>query len=252
MAKTDFILLAFTLALELCLAGLLLKRRLHREFPLFFSYICAFALGDIVKAVIIRHYITYFYVYWTLEVLYAVLALLALHEAFYRVFHNFFRVFRWFWTLFPSAVLLMVVIATYYTLSRPPKQASPLISLILSLEIGINLIQSAIFLLFRGAMLFFRARRRNYAIGIVDGFAVVAAVGLMYGLRSEFGTKVAFLVQYGVPVAYILALVVWLDTFLRPAESRPQAPPGMTLEQALAEMTQGTEELKDLARRLER
>ena len=209
-------------------------------------------IGAIVELAVINNYAVYYYVFWSFEVVYAVLALAALYESYYRVFHNFFQVHPWFWVLFPSAVGLIMVISAYYSVTRPPTQATRITSLIISLEIGINLIQSAIFLLFRGAMLFFRARRRNFAIGVVDGFAVVAAAGLMYGLRSEFGTKFTLLVQYGVPVAYILALVVWLDTFLRPAESRPQAPPGMTLEQALAEMTQGTEELKDLARRLER
>lgn len=250
MTKIDILLLAGTLALELCLTGVLWKRRLYREFPFFFCYIAAYAAGDIIKLAIIGHYITYFYVYWTFEVLYAVLALLSLHEAFYRVFHNFFRLYSWFWTLFPSAVALMVVLSAYYAMTRPPKQAPHLISLIFSLEIGINLIQSSIFLLFRGAMLLFHARRRNYPIGIVDGFAVLAAAGLIYGLRSEFGTKLSFLVQYGVPVAYILALAVWLDTFLRPAEAQPQLPQGMTLEQALEEMSRGTKELKDLSRRL--
>jgi hypothetical protein len=252
MGNFNTVSLAITLGLGFCLTGVLLRRRLHREFPFFLAYVAATTIGDVIKAAVVHDYATYFYVYWSFEVLSAVLALAALYEAYYRVFHNFFRVFPWFWTLFPSAVALVVVVSTYYAVTRPPVQAVRIISLIISLEIGVNLIQACIFLLFRGAMLFFRARRRNYPLGIVDGFAVVAAAGLMYGLRSEFGTRFAFLVQYGVPVAYILALAVWLDTFLRPPESRPQLPQGMTLEQALADMAKGTEELKDLSRRLER
>lgn len=233
-----------SLGLEFWLAGILLKTRLCREFPLFFSYIAAFILGDIVKFSLVHNYRLYFYAYWTIEILYAGLGVAALFESYHRVFHNFYRVHRWFWTLFPAAIALVVLLSAYYARTRPPRQAFPLISLIISLEIGVNLIRTAIFLLFRGAMLFFHARRRSYPLGIVDGFAVLAVAGLMYGLRSEFGTKVAFLVQYGIPVAYILALTVWLDTFLRPAESKPHLPPGLTLEQALAEMAQGHQELK--------
>lgn len=245
MANLDILLLSATVGLGLILAIVLFRHRLHREFPLFFTYIAVNALGDVIKAAVIHNYAIYFYVYWSFELLWAILALAALYEAYYRVFRNFFRVHPWFWGLFPAAVAIVVVISTVYALTRPPKQAVWLINLIISLEIGVNLIQFSIFLLFRAAMLVFRARRRNYPLGIVNGFAVTAAAGIAYALFSEFGTKFTFLLRYGVPVAYILAEAVWLDTFLRPPEAPPQLPPGMTLEQALAEMAQGHQELKD-------
>jgi len=246
MSNVSLFIACTSVSVGIWLVCLFLKRRLYHEFPYFFGYVVAAAVvGEVTRLLLVSHYKAYFYTYWSLEVLYAALGLLALYEAYRRVFRNFFRVYSWFWTLFPSAVALVIVISIYYAMTRPPKQALPLISVILSLEIGINLIRSSIFLLFLGAMLFFRARRRSYPLGIVTGFAVLAAAGLMYGLRSEFGTKFTFLVQYGVPVAYILAEAVWLDTFLRPPEAPPQLPPGMTLEQALAEMAQGHQELKD-------
>jgi len=202
-------------------------------------------VGEVTGLAVMSRYAVYFYVYWAFEGLNILLALAALYEAYYRVFRNFFQVHPWFWRLFPAAVAIVVAISAVYAITRPPKQAFWVISLIVSFEIGVNLIQFAIFLLFRGAMVVFHARRRNYPLGIVNGFAVVAAAGIAYTLFSEFGTKFTFLVQYGVPVAYILAEVVWLDTFLRPPEAPPQLPPGMTLEQALAEMALGHQELKD-------
>jgi hypothetical protein len=245
MANIDILLLIATVALGLALAGVLLRHGQHREFPFFFTYIVVNAMGDAIKIAVIHHYAVYFYVYWSFELLWAVLGLAALYEAYYRVFRNFFRVHPWFWRLFPAAVAAVVVLSTVYALTRPPKQALWFINLIISLEIGVNLIQFAIFLLFRGAMLVFHARRRNYPLGIVNGFAVVAAAGIAYTVFSEFGTKFTFLVQYGVPVAYILAEAVWLETFLRPPEAAPQLPQGVTLEQALEEMAQSHRELKD-------
>jgi hypothetical protein len=245
MAKIDILLLVLPLALGFGLAGVLVRHRLYREFPFFFIYITATALGDITKTAVIHHYAAYFYVYWSFELLSAALALAALYEAYYRVFRNFFRVHPWFWRLFPTAVAVVVGISAVYTLTRPPRQVLWFINLIIALEIGVKLIQFAVFLLFHGAMVVFHARRRNHPLGIVNGFAVVAAAGIAYTLFSEFGTKFTFLVQYGVPMAYILAEAVWLDTFLRPPEAPPQLPPGITLEQALAEMVQGHQELKD-------
>ena len=245
MPKIDILFPVVALLLGVGLAGVLLKRRLYSQFPFFFSYTVASIVGEVLKLALIHHYVLYFYAYWVSEALYVILALAALYEAYYRVFRNFFRVHPWFWRLFPVAVATVVVISTVYSLTRPPKQALWFINLIISLEIGVNLIQFSIFLLFRAAMLVFHARRRNYPLGIVNGFAVLAIAGIAYTLFSEFGTKFTFLVQYGVPVAYILAEAVWLDTFLRPPEAPPQLPQGVTLEQALAEMAQGHQELKD-------
>lgn len=252
MAAIDILLLVVSPLLGTWLGGVMVKRGLHREFPFFFSYIAALVVGDILKLAVFHNYTTYYYLYWTFEILYAALALLALHEAFHRVFHAFFRKYRWFWALFPAVVVLMVVFATVYAVQRPPMQVSRTTSLIISVEIGINVIQASLFTLFQGAMWFFRARRRAYAMGIVDGFAIVAAAAFAYALRSEFGRNFTLLVRYGPPVAYIMAQVLWLDTFLRPPEPRPQLPQGVTLEQALDEMAQSSEWLKELSRRLGR
>lgn len=252
MPKIDILFPVIGVPLGIWLAGVLLKHRLHLEFPFFFSYIAVTIVGEAIGLAVVRDYAIYYYVFWTFEVICAILALAALHEAFYRVFRSFFHKYAWFWLLFPSAVLLVVAFAALYAILRPPAQAARITSLILSLEIGINLIQSCIFLLFQGAMWFFRARRRNYPLGIVNGFAIVALAGLLYALRSEFGTKFTLLVQYGVPVAYIVAEIVWLAAFLRPPEPAPQLPRGITLEQALDEMTRDTEWVKDLSRKLRR
>lgn len=245
MSSIDNSLLVLAIALETTLVVILLRRRLHREFAFFFAYIASQALADVIKLTAIHNFNLYFRVFWTAEPFLVLLALAALYESYYRVFHNFFRVYPWFWRLFPAAVLTVVVISAVYAVTRPPIQAVRITRFIVSLEIGVNLIQFAIFLLFWGAMWVFRARRRNYPLGIVNGFAVLAIAGIAYTLFSEFGTKFTFLLRYGVPVAYILAEAVWLDTFLRPPEAPPRLPPGITLEQALAEMVQGHQELKD-------
>jgi hypothetical protein len=250
MSIIDVLLLVVGPLLGIWLASLMLKRRMHREFPCFFGYVAASIVGQISVLVVADNYTVYYYVFWAFEVLYAVLALLALHEAFYGVFRAFFRKYRWFWTLFPAVILLVVVLATIYAMQRPPAQAGWITRLIISVEIGINVMQSCLFLLFQGAMWFFRARRRTYAMGIVDGFAVVAFAAFAYALRSEFGTNLNLLVRYGPPVAYLLAEIIWLGAFLRSPEPPPQLPAGVTLEQAFDEMAQSGRWMKDLSDKL--
>lgn len=238
MGKTDIILLLVALALGAWLAFALLRRRLYSEFPFFFTYVAASITGEIIKLAVIRDYPTYFKVFWTTEALYAILGLLALHEAFRRVFGAFFHIYSWFWILFPAVAAIVAGISIFHTIQHPPAQASPLISLILSVEVAINVIQATIFLLFLGVQWLFKVRRRNYPWGIVEGFAVLALAGAAYALRSEFGTKFALVAKYGTSVAYILAEILWLDTFLRPPDAEPQWTQAVTPAQAMAEIQQ--------------
>jgi hypothetical protein len=56
--------------------------------------------------------------------------------------------------------------------------------------------------------------------------------------RSVFGTKLNVVWSYAHSVAYILAVILWLNTFLRPPEPEPQWRLKITPEQLLDEMRQ--------------
>jgi hypothetical protein len=246
MGKIDILLLVIGPVLGIWLAAVLFRRRLHAEFPFFFTYIAASITGDIIMLAVNSDYPTYFKVFWTTEALYAILGLLALQEAFRRVFGAFFHVYRWFWMLFPAVAAIFAGISIVHTIQHPPAQASPLISIILSVEVAINVIQATIFLLFLAVQWLFKVRRRNYPWGIVEGFAVLALAGAAYALRSEFGTKFALVAKYGTSVAYILAEILWLDTFLRPPAAEPQWTQAITPAQAWEEIRQTTRVLKSI------
>ena len=240
MGKLDTFLLLLTLALGIWLVCVLLKRRVYLTFPLFFTYIASSVVGEIIKLCTIHDYPTYFVVFWTNEALYALLVLLALHEVFYRVFRSFFSIYRWFWVLFPAAVAFVTSVAVLHAVRHPPVQAPPLIAVILSVEIGVNVIQSGVFILFFGAMWFFNVRRKNYPSRIVDGFAVMALTGLAYELRSVFGTRFNSLAKYATSVAYLAAVLLWLYTFIQPPEPELKWELAITPQQLLEEIRQYT------------
>ncbi len=70
-------------------------------------------------------------------------------------------------------------------------------------------------------------------------------------LRSEFGTKFDYVVRIAPPIAYTLAVVVWLLTFLTPQpESALHSPvSGLTPEQMLAEVRQYSSTVKKILKR---
>jgi len=245
MRKADILLAFVGPIIGGVLAVVLLWRKANRQFPFFFTYVSTSIFIGLFRAAVASNYLLYFEVYWTTEAIYIVLALLALHEAFRKVFAAFYEK-RWFWLYFPLVVAAIFAIAIAYGLLNPPVQASRLISLILMLGTAVSLVQVAIFGLFFLLVWFHGIRWRDYPFGIVVGFAIIA-LGSLWGnwSRSVFGTKFNKFFGYAPAVAYIVAVIVWLDTFLRPP-SEPKWSLRITPEQLLEEMRQSTKILQRL------
>ena len=245
MGKSDLILPVISLLLGIWLLAAMRKRRLLQAFTFFSVYILSAVVIEVVKLAVIHDYVTYFKVFWSAEVLYAVLALLALHEAFHRLFEAFLRVYSWSRFLFPAALIVLAGIPLVHSYLHPPREAGPLIAAILSFELGVNLLQCGLFVFFLLIKQIFRISGRTYSWGIVEGFAATAIAGIAYAARSEFGTRFEFLAKYGTSVAYILALLLWLDTFTRASQDsswRQQITP----EQLMSEIRSYSQSLRRL------
>jgi hypothetical protein len=245
MRTLDILLILIEPIIGVSLAAVLVWRRVHREFPFFFIYISSAIVIGLLRVSVTRNYVLYFKVFWATEAIYIVLALLALHEVFRKVFEAFYEK-RWFWLFFPVVVAAIFGIAIAYKLGSPPVQASRLISLILILGTAVSLVQVAIFGLFFLLVWFHGTRWRDYPFSIVVGFAIIA-LGSLWGnwSRSVFGTRFNRFFGYAPAVAYILAVIVWLDTFLRPP-SEPKWRLRITPEQLLEEIRESSKILQRL------
>jgi hypothetical protein len=236
--------------LQAYLCVLLLFRNLYRQFR-FFSLCMAFTVLYTSALIMARnHPAIYFNVYWYGEAITVLLGFLALQESFYQVFRNFLPI-RWFRRLFPAIGILMLFVAILRAILYPVFQASVFASTLVSLEIGVGILQVGIFGLFILLVRFFHMRWRQQAFGVVLGFGIAAAGSLVtYLLRSEFGTKFNPVVRIAPPIAYIVAVVVWLATFLRPepalAQERVQA---LTPEQMVSDLRRYTHAVKGILER---
>ena len=230
----------------LCL--LLLIRRSYREFPIFFVYSALSVVGTIAGLAASNNTALYGNVYWTNEALSVFLVFFALQESFRSVFRNFLgmRRFRW---LFPGIGLLMIFVAVLRAIFIPRPAQSLFTVIILALEIGVGFLQFGIFSLFIVLIGIFHVRWRQHPVGIVFGFGISAAGSLIaFLLRSEIGTKFDPVVRVAPPIAYIIAVAIWLATFLRKepsgtanGDSTPFAP-----EQAITELRRHTKVVKGI------
>lgn len=237
MDATNIISLLITLALATWLTLVLVRRRLYREYRFFFAYsaYAVVATAAQLLPVLVNHYIAYFLAYWIGEVGFKLLALLALHEIYRKMFRPFY-VYRRFALVFPAVVTIVLLLAIAYGIKNPPAQASKIIVAILSMELGVSLIQTGIFALFFGMTGFFSLRWRGYSRSIVEGFATDGLGGIAFFLRYLYGTKFNTFASYAVPISYILAITLWLTSFRRSPDSEPQGMDQIDSEKLLDEV----------------
>ena len=148
--------------------------------------------------------------------------------------------------------ILMLLTAGLRILLWPLPDPNLLMATIISLGIAVGFLQVGMFALFFLLVKFFHMRWRQHAFGIVLGFGIIACGDLAaFLLRSEFGTKFNFYVQLTYPIAYIIAVGVWLAAFLPPQPDHPLKDwvPPLTPEEMVTELRQYTRAVKGVLRR---
>jgi hypothetical protein len=249
MEKLGTILSLLSVGLVATLLSILLWRRLAHKFPLFFIYVISSLFSSILRFSASGNYQLYFKIFWATEALYALLALLALYEAFRQVFILDYETWPWFWAVFPGTVLILCVIFVGHALLNQPAGAPRIIAVILSFETVVNFVKGGLFLMFFVlAWLLLGENWPTYPYGVVLGFAVSSAGSLLaYWLFSVFGTKLNWLGKYGPPVSYILAVLIWIASCFFPPEPKDRWRNFEDPEKALATVRQYLLALKRIA-----
>jgi hypothetical protein len=225
MGRLDIILTLLGDILAVFLAAVLIQRKLHKRYPLFFTYIVFSILSSVARLSASGDYRTYFKVYWSTEALYAVLAALALQEAFRDVFRFDYQDRPWLKLVFPIAVVILAGFFIGDALLHLPAQAPPIVFIVLSFDKVVNSVLAGLFCLFFLLALLLTPRWHKFPFGIVIGFAVSASSSaVIFAARSVFGTKMNLLVKYGPPVAYILGVLVWIGTCFQAPDPELQPP----------------------------
>jgi hypothetical protein len=243
--------LAMSLAgtgLQAYLCWVLFVRGFYRQFR-FFTLVPALSVVSSIALIAVRNHLHfYFDLYWVTEALSVLVTFFALQEAFYLVFRNFLSIL-WFKLLFPGIGVLMLLVAIFRAMFHPAADTRPLASSLISLGIAVGFLQFGIFCLFVMLVRFFHMRRGQYAFGVVLGFGIAAAGNLVvYILRSEFGTKLDAVGRIMPPIAYIIAVAVWLATFLKGEPSQPAKSwdSALTPEQMIADLRRHTQAVKGI------
>jgi hypothetical protein len=199
-------------AVFVCLAAMMLRRKLHKEFPLFFAYV-VFQVADFAIGFFTYHRSQqlYFYAYWTLAAVGIGLGFGVLYEVFTAVFRPLADLrelggvlFRWAAMVLAAAALLMAANSGPFPGWRP-------VAVILNGVRSVEMMQCGLVLLMLLCSNYLGITLRHRIFGIALGFGIIAAVDLIVvAILTNFGLQANNLVQLGKMVAYNLSALLWM------------------------------------------
>jgi hypothetical protein len=198
-------------ALQLCIVGVMLWRRMYKTFPVFLTYVVTQVLIFAILFPIRRWgtYAEYFYTYWILAGIALVIGFMVIHEIFLDIFRPFHTLKDLGSVLFKWAGLVMLLMAGVVAAASPASSQGPLVQSVLTVQRCVRIIQCGLilFLLIFSKYLGVSWKQRSFGIAMGFGsFAIVEQVCVALRasgyLRED---KLNLIVMF----SYNAAILVW-------------------------------------------
>ncbi len=211
-------------ALQLFLVVVMIRRKLRKEFPLFFSYTVFQVLSfGLQFAAFQRSRLEYFYVYWVTGAIGVGLALCVIYEIFSSVFRPYESLRDLGATLFRWAALVMVLVAAIMAINGGRSAPNQIMSGILTMERSVRIMQCGLVLFLFLFARSFGLTARNHLFGIAAGFGVYAAVELIYVSLLAVGVPSSNVLRVLKSSSYDVAVLIWVGYMLSREPARGPA-----------------------------
>ena len=198
--------------LELGLAALMFKRKLHKAFPIFFGYIVFQVVNFAIVFPVYRYGspLAYFYTYWISAALSLALGFKVIHEIFLDVFRPFHTLKDLGTVLFKWAALVMLMVALVMTAASQGGSESPLTQAVIIGQRCVRVIQCGLILFLLVFSKYLGVSWRQHSFGIALGFGSFASVELIVLALLSGGlvhSPTLSLINTG---AYGLTILTWI------------------------------------------
>jgi len=229
--------------MESVLAGIMVKRRLHRQFPVFFAYI----LSQIVIFAVLfpiyksgpAYYDAYFYVYWLGSAISLAIGFKVIHEVLLTLLRPYHALKDLGTVLFKWAALVMLLVALVVAASSPTATDSPITQAVITAQRCVRVIQCGLILFLLVFSKYLGISWRQHSFGIALGFGAYASVELatvaLYAGGQIHPDTMSTLQTF----AYLFAILNWIGYAILKAPDREDAARLLTSqrwEQSLADL----------------
>jgi hypothetical protein len=212
--------------LQASLVGIMLWRKLHRTFPIFFFYvvfqIVVFAITFPLQSP--RFYAIFFYLYWATTAVSVVLGFRVIHEIFLDVFRPYHTLRDLGSVLFKWAGLVMLMVAAVVAASTASGTEHPLQTGIMTLQSSVRVVQCGLILFLLVFSRYLGTNWRQKSFGIALGFGAFAGVELsLVALNASSDNVSQVLTSFINMTAYNITILVWVGYMLLKSPARAPA-----------------------------
>ena len=206
--------------LQLGVAAVFYKRKLHRIFPVFFFYLL-FQVVDfaiVFPAYRYESYSIYFYSYWSLQAISLALGFKIIHEIFIDVFRPYHALKDLGSVLFKWAALVMMLVAIVVAAASTTNQEGPIVQAVITVQRCVRVSQCGLILFLLVFSKYLGVSWRTHSFGISLGFGGFAGAELLMIALNASGNASQVTVALINMIAYNCAAALWLAYgLLKPA-----------------------------------
>jgi len=191
-------------------AVILWRRKLHKQFPVFFLFLLVQVANFVVIFPLWRtgNYGLYFGPFWLGEAVNAVLGFKVIHEIFLDVFRPYHTLKDLGTLLFKWAGVVMLLVSVVVAFSNSFDQ-SPLVHAVTTLQRSVRIVQLGLILFMLLFSSFLGVSRKQLSFGISLGFGLFAGVELMLMALNSGGLVRPGNLNLINMVTYVLAILIW-------------------------------------------
>jgi len=188
------------------------RSKMHKNFPVFFSYIVAQIAIFAIVFPLQNDYAAYYYAFWATNAVSVVLGFRVIHEVFLDVFRPYHTLRDLGTVLFRWAGLVMLMVAAVVAASTNGANSDPFPNAIMTLERSVRVVQVGLVLFLLVFSRYLGISWKQKSFGIALGFGGFAGVELALIAWNWWGSDVhhqaiSTLVNLA---AYDLATLVWI------------------------------------------
>jgi len=197
--------------LQAAAASILWRRKLHKQFPVFFFYLLAQVVNFLClfPLSLSSNYKLYFILFWVGEAVDAYLGFKVIHEIFLDVFRPYHTLKDLGTLLFKWAGIVMLLVSLVVAFSNSSDH-SPVFQALTTLQRSIRVVQVGLILFLLLFSRFLGVSRKQIGFGISLGFGFIAGVELsLMALNSGGFVSYRYLNLLNM-AACVLAILIWL------------------------------------------
>lgn len=200
------------------------RRKLHRQFPVFFWFLVAQVVifGVTFPLYNDATYNWYFWAYWAGEATNAIFGFKVIHEIFLDVFRPYHALKDLGTPVFKWAGVVMLLVSVVVAASNSYSQ-DPVVHAVTTLERSVCMVQFGLILFLILFSRFLGVSRKQVSFGIALGFGTFAGTELLLLAMNAGGLVGQGNLNLVNMLSYNLAILIWMAYSLAPVASREVA-----------------------------